>query len=244
MSRHQALLLRVGAAVRHARDHRGWSRRRLSEQCGVSERYLAQLETGTGNISLARFADVALSLGTDPAELLRGAIDDRPVIALLGVRGAGKSTVGHALAARRGVPFVELDQRIEASAGLSLDQIFELHGESYYRRVERDVLTALLASRERMVLATGGSLVRDPDTFAMLRSAARTVWLKASAEDHWNRVVEQGDRRPMAENPHAFNELRALLSEREPLYALADVTVETAGRSVTDVVTAVAKSVS
>jgi len=240
--RGEQLLATVGLRVRASRERLGWSRRELSQRCGVSERFLAQLEVGEGNISLLRFADVAAALGVSPAELLAGATG-RPghgPVALLGVRGAGKSTIGQALARRLAVPFIEVDQRIEQAAGLGLGEVFELHGEAYYRRVEREVLTRLLADSEPMVLATGGSIVNDPINFALLRERARTVWLRARPEDHWNRVVEQGDRRPMAGSPHAFSELRALIAAREALYARAEHTINTSGRTVDEVVDAVA----
>jgi len=234
----------VGATVRAQRERKGWSRRALAEHSGVSERFLAQLELGDGNISLRRFADVAHSLGTTPAALLTAAdvpTDARPV-ALLGVRGAGKSTVGEALAKKLDVPFLELDHKIEEAAGLPLGEVFALHGEAYYRRVEREVLTQLLADRQMFVLATGGSIVNDPTNYALLRSRCHTIWLRARPEDHWNRVVAQGDQRPMRENPHAFAELRALLAAREKLYARADHTIDTASRRVPGVVNAIAET--
>jgi XRE family aerobic/anaerobic benzoate catabolism transcriptional regulator len=231
----------VGAAVRRHREQRGWSRRELAVHSGVSERFLAQLETGDGNISLRRFAEVARALGTQPSVLL--AAVDAPAgpqpIALLGVRGAGKSSVGAVLAKQLGIAFVELDQRIEQTAGLPLGELFALHGEAYYRRIEREVLSQLLAAPLPMVLATGGSIVNDPTNYDLLRARCRTIWLRARAEDHWNRVVAQGDQRPMAENPHAFAELRALLAARDQLYARADHTIDTAGRRVTQVATAI-----
>jgi XRE family aerobic/anaerobic benzoate catabolism transcriptional regulator len=228
----------VGSAVRGQRERRGWSRRELAEACGVSERFLAQLETGQGNISLRRFADVAHALGTTPAALLapsEAATAVRP-LALLGVRGAGKSTIGAALARKLGMRFVEVDREIEAAAGLPLGEVFALHGEAYYRRVEREVLTRLLADPAPAVLATGGSIVNDPTNYALLRARARTIWLRATPEEHWNRVVAQGDQRPMAENPHAFEELRALLAARAKLYARAEHVVDTSGRTVKQVV--------
>lgn len=227
------LLAQVGARVRAARDEAGLSRRELAVLSGLSERFLAQLEGGTGNISLVRFAAVADALGTSPAELLGGLTADprRPAIALLGVRGAGKSTVGAALARRLKVPFVEVDRSIEAAAGLRLDQIFELHGEAYYRRVERQVLRKLLVGRSPVVLATGGSIVGDDGNYALLRARCQTVWLKARAQDHWDRVVAQGDRRPMAERTHAFAELEQLLATRASRYALADHTIDTSHRT-------------
>jgi XRE family transcriptional regulator, aerobic/anaerobic benzoate catabolism transcriptional regulator len=235
-----AFLATVGRRVRATREERGWSRRELSERSGVSERFLAQLETGRGNIS-----EVAAALGTTPAELLSGATgrDGARPIALLGVRGAGKSTIGMRLARRLGVPFVEVDQRIEQTAGLRLGEIFELHGEAYYRRLEREVLARLFADGDAMVVATGGSIVNDPANFALLAERARTVWLRAAPEDHWERVVRQGDRRPMQGKQHAFAELRALLAAREGLYARAQHVVDTSGRSVDDVVDEVAAAV-
>jgi len=232
------LLAQVGARVRAARDELGLSRRELAASAGLSERFLAQLEGGTGNISLARFAAVAEALATTPAELLTDLAADprRPAIALLGVRGAGKSTVGRELARRKRLPFVEVDQEIERAAGLGLDRIFELHGEAYYRRLERTVLRRLLARRTALVLATGGSIVSDDDTYALLRARCQTVWLKARAIDHWERVVAQGDRRPMAEKPHAFAELEQLLAARAGRYALADHTLDTSHRSAAAVV--------
>jgi XRE family aerobic/anaerobic benzoate catabolism transcriptional regulator len=152
------------------------------------------------------------------------------------VRGAGKSTVGRELARRKRLPFVEVDQEIERAAGLGLDRIFELHGEAYYRRLERTVLRRLLARRTPLVLATGGSIVSDDDTYALLRARCQTVWLKARAIDHWERVVAQGDRRPMAEKPHAFAELEQLLAARAGRYALADHILDTSHRSAAAVV--------
>lgn len=238
-------LATVGSTVRAQRERRGWSRRELATHSGVSERFLAQLETGDGNISLRRFAEVAHALGTTPSVLLAAAdapADTTP-IALLGVRGAGKTAVGEALARKLGVAFVELDQQIEEAAGLPLGEVFAVHGEAYYRRIEREVLTRLLAAPAPMVLATGGSIVNDPTNYALLRSRCRTIWLRARAEDHWNRVIAQGDQRPMAENPHAFAELRALMTAREKLYARADHTIDTSARRVTQVVSEIAELV-
>lgn len=236
-----SLLGSVGTAVRAQRERKGWSRRELAEASGVSERFLAQLEAGDGNISLRRFAEVAHALGSTMSALLEPAeapATKKP-IALLGVRGAGKSSVGAALAKKLGMRFVEVDQEIEQAAGLSLSDVFTLHGEAYYRRVEREVLTRLLADPHPMVLATGGSIVNDPTNFALLKARAHTIWLRATPEDHWNRVVAQGDQRPMAENPHAFEELRALLAARQKLYARADRTIDTSERSIREVVATV-----
>lgn len=237
------ILRALGAKARSLRLQRGWTLREAAERSGLSPRFLVQLESGRGNISIRRLANVARALGTTPAALLAeppGTL--KPAIALLGLRGAGKTTVGRRLARRLRIPFVELDRRIEEVAQLSLSEIFSLHGEEYYRRLERDTLEAVIAEGRPMVLATGGGLVRSPDTLALLRRAAITIWLRATPEDHWNRVVRQGDRRPMANHPQAMADLRALLTAREPLYASADHTFDTSGVTIDDVVTAIDKA--
>lgn len=221
------ILTPLGRRARAQRLSRGLTLRDIAERSGVSARFLVQLEAGRGNISVRRLADVARALATTPASLLTPDAPVRSIVALLGLRGAGKTTIGRRLAKRRRVPFVELDRRIEQAADLSLGELFTLHGEDYYRRLEREVLEDVLKDERPMVLATGGGIVASPDTFALLRRAAVTVWLRARPEDHWNRVVRQGDRRPMADHPQAMADLRALLTTREPLYAMADHTIDT-----------------
>jgi XRE family aerobic/anaerobic benzoate catabolism transcriptional regulator len=224
----EELLVALGRRARTLRVERGWTLREVAERSGLSQRFLVQLEGGRGNISVRRLADVARALETTPSALLDQSDEpDQPVVALLGLRGAGKTSVGRRLARRLRVPFVELDRRIEEAAELSLAELFSLHGEEYYRRLERETLQALLAKKRGMVLAAGGGIVASPDTYALLRRSAVTVWLRARPEDHWNRVVRQGDRRPMADHPQAMADLRALLAAREPLYAAADHTVDT-----------------
>jgi len=231
------LLVSLGRRARALRLARGWTLREVAERSGMSARFIVQLEAGRGNISVRRLAEVARALDTTPAALLTSSdAAPSPVIALLGIRGAGKTTIGRRLARRRRVPFVELDRRVEEAADLSLGELFTLHGEDYYRRLEREVLQDVLGEGRPMVLATGGGLVASADTFALLRRSAMTIWLRATPEDHWNRVVRQGDRRPMADHPQAMADLRALLSRREPLYALADHTVDTSAASVDEVV--------
>jgi XRE family aerobic/anaerobic benzoate catabolism transcriptional regulator len=239
-----ALLRALGDRTRALRIQKGWTLREAAERSGVSPRFLVQVESGHGNISVKRLADIAAALGTTPASLLSVPSESatRPVIALLGLRGAGKTTIGKRLAKRLRLPFVELDRRIEQASDLSLAELFSLHGEDYYRRLEREVLEEVLKEGRPMVLATGGGVVTSPETFALLHRSAVTVWLKATPEDHWNRVVRQGDRRPMADHPQAMADLRALLSAREPLYATADHTIETSGILVDRVVDAVAEA--
>jgi XRE family aerobic/anaerobic benzoate catabolism transcriptional regulator len=157
------------------------------------------------------------------------------IVALVGMRGAGKSTVGPLLAASLGLPFLEMDARIREAAGLPLDQLFELHGERFYRRIERQTLEQILEAGSGAVLAAAGGIVNEPQTWDLLLRRTRVVWLKARPEDHWDRVVAQGDRRPMADSPDALAELRAMLAARERLYAQAHVVVDTHGRTAAEV---------
>ena len=155
--------------------------------------------------------------------------DPAAILALVGLRGAGKSTLGPLIAGRLGRPFVEMDDLITETSGLPLDQLFELHGEPYYRRLEQETLRRVLAKGGPLVLAAAGGVINQPDSWQLLRDRATVVWLRARPEDHWNRVVAQGDRRPMENNPAAQEELRALLVSREPLYGQAQITVDTSG---------------
>jgi XRE family transcriptional regulator, aerobic/anaerobic benzoate catabolism transcriptional regulator len=231
------VLQALGMKVSEARTGRGWTLRELAERSGVSVRFLVQLEAGRGNISVKRLADLAAAFGVTASDLLREEQIIPPhVIALLGLRGAGKTTIGRQLARRLHVRFVELDRRIEKAADMSLAELFSLYGEDRYRRLERDTLGEVLAENRSVVLATGGGIVASPETYSLLKKQATTVWLRATPEDHWNRVVRQGDRRPMADHPQAMADLRALLAAREPLYAAADHTLDTSGRTVDDIV--------
>jgi len=230
----------LAANVRSQRKARGWSRRDLAERADISERFLADVEQASANPSLLRVQALARAFEVPLVELLTTAAPtEREHVALLGLRGAGKSTVGPLLAERMHVPFVELDACIEAASGLSLDEIFQVHGESYYRATERTELSRLLAG-EPCVVAVGGGLVTDADSYQALRQQARTVWLRAAPEDHWRRVIAQGDTRPMADNDQAFVDLRRILATREPLYEQADVVVDTSGATLDTVVTRVA----
>ena len=230
----------LAANVRRLRKELGWSRRFLAERADISERFLADVEQAGANPSLLRVQALAGALNVSLVALLTAAESGvRGHVALLGLRGAGKSTVGPLLAERMRVPFVELDARIEAASGLSLEEIFQVHGESYYRAVERAELGRLLAG-EPCVFAVGGGLVTDEESYGALRRQARTVWLRAAPEDHWRRVIAQGDTRPMADNEQAFMDLRQILSTREPLYERAEVVVDTSGNELEAVVAEVA----
>ncbi len=255
----------VGERVRETRARRGMTRKLLARDSGVSERYLAQLETGQGNISILLLRQIARALdipvealvleGDEPpvdlvhtteflrrlpaAELLQarrllvqhfGGVDleaRRGRIALIGLRGAGKSTIGAILGDRLEMPFLELDRLIEQESGVGLSAIFDLYGQSGFRRLERRCLDQVIERYPRFVLATGGSLVSEPATFERLLTMCFTVWLRATPEEHMQRVIAQGDMRPMADNRESMSDLRRILEVREPLYGKADVTVDT-----------------
>jgi XRE family transcriptional regulator, aerobic/anaerobic benzoate catabolism transcriptional regulator len=255
----------LGKKVRALRLASGRSIQDLAEEADLSPRFLAQLEAGRGNISVARLERLAEALDESLHSLiptrkeevsLRSQVwelvESCPVedleelynwlsrrqkkriprsIALVGVRGAGKSTIGKMLARRLGIPFVEIDAMLEKEAGISLVELFSIHGESYYRQLEHEVMQKFLATSPRVVLATGGSLVTDRETWAMVQRQCHTVWLKARPRDHWDRVAAQGDIRPMRNNPSAMDELKAMLKSREPLYSQAELTVDTSKHS-------------
>jgi len=229
----RVVLGRLGETVRALRHERGLSQAVLAGNSGLSRRFIAQLEAGEGNISYLRLRRVARALGTALPTLIQNAeTGGGRVVSLLGLRGAGKSTVGRALARKLGVAFVELDERVEAEAGMPMAQIFELQGARYFRRLEREVLERLLDEATPAVLATGGGIVTEPQTLELLLRRTRTVWLRAPAEEHWRRVVAQGDLRPMAGRAEAMEELRGLWRSRATLYARAETTIATGGRSV------------
>jgi len=214
----------------------GWTLREIAERSGVSSRFLSDLEAGKGNISVARLADVARALDVPVVSLFPSEENPKPVVALVGLRGAGKSTIGKSLAKHLDIPFVELDALIEKEANLSLGELFSLHGEPYYKRLAYDLLLKLLARGEQMVIATGGSIVTDAESWQLLKRRTHTVWVKATPEDHWKRVLGQGDTRPMANRTSAMGELRSILSLRAPIYAEATQTIDTSSLRVSEAV--------
>ena len=279
--RERDYLLLLGEKLREARARRGKSRKVLAADSGVSERYLAQLEAGLGNVSILLLRQIAAALELPLTELLAeearqdaelnlttqflkrlprqklaavhsqllrdygNARDERMKrIALIGLRGAGKSTLGTKLAKVLGAPFVELDREVEREAGTSLSEIFLLYGQAGYRRYERRSLERVLEKNDRAVIATGGSIVSEPGTYDLLLSSCFTVWLKAAPEEHMARVLAQGDTRPMAGNDQAMEDLRRILEGRAMLYRQADVVVDTAGKSVDKSLAELRKSVS
>ena len=264
-------LEQLGQRVRTMRALHGMSRKVLAKVSGISERYIAQLESGKGNVSIVLLRRVSDAMGAHLEDLIPAnePAPDWPVIrdlvrkatanqiaqakdilsgqangatalrrtsfagiALIGLRGAGKSTLGKMLARKIGWSFVELNKEVEAQNGLSVAEIIALYGQEGFRRMEQAALGQLLARKELMVLATGGGIVSEPLTFDLILSSFYTIWLKAEPEEHMARVRGQGDLRPMADDRSAMAELRTILLSREPLYARASAVVDTAGLTV------------
>jgi XRE family transcriptional regulator, aerobic/anaerobic benzoate catabolism transcriptional regulator len=262
-------LLFVGNKVREARSRRAMTRKMLAHEADVSERHLAQLELGEGNVSIVLLRRITTALNIPIAEVftadqpnaetedaLRRILERVPGaqletvvarlrrefgendmarrgrIALIGLRGAGKSTLGSKLAEDLGIPFVELDQEVEKDAGTDLAEIFSLYGQTGYRRIEKKTLDRVLREHVRAVISIGGGVVSEKETYDQLLANCFTVWIKAHPEEHMSRVVAQGDFRAMADNTEAMEDLRRILEAREPLYRRADVQLETARATV------------
>lgn len=269
----QATMAELGGRVRAWRARRGMTRKQLAHDSGLSERFLADVEAGKGNVSIHSLQAAASALHITVLELFQDAprpavgrlhnllerLDEHQLeqaygllagtfglhdeqgrerrIALIGLRGAGKSTLGAQLAADRGVPFVELDREIEREAGIGMNEILLLHGQGGFRRYERRALFRIAEQHpDGVVMTTGGSIVSERETFDLLQSRFYCVWLKASPEEHMSRVVAQGDMRPFdttrGATSEALDDLRRILASRESLYARADAVVDTAARSV------------
>lgn len=259
----------LGARVRELRSLRGMTRKMVAREADVSERHLAQLELGDGNVSIVLLRRIATALNVSLADLFapdaklsdekRRLIDllDRVPpdrirdivlrlrrelsgkdknrtsrIALIGLRGAGKSTLGLKLSQQMKIPFIELDREIEKDAGIDLTEIFSLYGQSGYRRIEKRTLDRVLSEHSRAVLSIGGGVVSEKETYDRLLSSCLTVWVRANPEEHMSRVIAQGDFRVVADNNEAMDDLRRILEAREPLYRRADISVDTSGESV------------
>jgi XRE family aerobic/anaerobic benzoate catabolism transcriptional regulator len=229
-----AYLGRLGERVRAWRADHGMTRKALSKASGISERYVAQLESGKGNISILLLRQLARAMGMSAESLVadsqRAPRSER--IALVGLRGAGKSTLGERLARLLHLPFVELGREVEKEAGVKLGEVFVLYGPDAFRRFERRALERVLAEHPRVVIAAGGGIVTDTQTYDILLQHCVCVWLKATPEEHMSRVMAQGDIRPFKGYSAALQEIRKTLKYRDALYARADAVVETSGKSV------------
>ncbi|RJF95955.1 helix-turn-helix transcriptional regulator [Noviherbaspirillum saxi] len=259
-------LVALGERLRALRSRRGFTRKALAKLANVSERHLANVESGVGNATIQFLRQLTTVLNctlaemigdetaTSPEwlmirEILRGRSDDelakarstlagvfdaptsetarRQRVALIGLRGAGKSSLGRMLADHWMVPFVELSRHTETLAGCSIAEIHALYGPSAYRRYEYRALEDIIQRFPRAVIATPGGIVSDPATFNLLLSHCYTVWLKASPKDHMERVLAQGDTRPMSGNREAMEDLKSILESRAAFYSKADQTFST-----------------
>jgi XRE family transcriptional regulator, aerobic/anaerobic benzoate catabolism transcriptional regulator len=261
-------LATLGRKVRDARARHGMTRRMLAHDSGISERYLAQLESGLGNFSIVLLRRLAKAIDVPVAEL----VSDEPPhpvayallverlrrlmpeelsevsamltqrfgdrsgraerIALIGLRGAGKSTLGAALAKHLGWRFVEMSREIELEAGIRVAEVFDLWGQAAYRRYERRALERIVRMPQKMVLATGGGLVSEPATYGRLLDSFFTIWIQAAPEEHWDRVIRQGDHRVEGSgDTEALADMRRILAQRDPLYGKADARLQTGGKT-------------
>ena len=263
-------LVALGQRVRALRSRSGVTRKTLSTMTGVSERHLANLETGEGNASILVLLQVATALNSSLAEvtgdltasspewlLIRSLLKNQdeaslkhirvkmsemlgadgthkqlnPRIALIGLRGAGKTSLGQMLADDLQVPFIDLGREIETIAGCSVAEIQDLYGANAYRRYERKALEAVVETHSETVIGTPGGLVSDPDTFNFLLTNCTTVWLQADPEDHMQRVLDQGDMRPMAGNQEqAMEDLKHILASRSDFYSKANLVINTSAQ--------------
>jgi len=228
----------------------------------VSQRYLAQLESGSGNISIALLyrvaealdlsleslvSDTELTLKPEPkiGELYENASEDIQAkvmqllspphvqkarakrVCLIGLRGAGKTTLGQKVSHRLDIPFVELNTVIEELGGMAISEVMELYGQEGYRRLEAQALQHIIDTRESLILAVAGGIVAEPETYTTLLNHFHTVWVRTTPEEHMTRVRAQGDTRPMAGNPEAMEQLKRILSAREGEYARAAAQLDT-----------------
>jgi XRE family aerobic/anaerobic benzoate catabolism transcriptional regulator len=263
-----AFVADIGQLVRLGRAKRGITRRKLAEESGISERYLAQIEGGQGNPSVIVLKAIAEAIDVPIIELLPrttgrakaltkildllarvpltelpgigGMIESRLAsasdrgrrIALVGLRGAGKSTLGKKLAIHFGVPFVELNRVVEQEYGASVPLLIEMSGLNTFRRYERECLERVITEHTAVVIATAGGIVSNADTYALLLRRTNAIWIKAQPNEHMRRVMEQGDFRPMAQNREAMADLMAILEARRDDYGRAEATLDTSRETV------------
>ena len=255
--------------MRELRNRRGLTRKLMAREAEVSERHLAQLEAGEGNISIVLLRRIAAALHVSLAELFAPEaetrhekvliqrflerlpahrVEDAMVrllrefgeeeaerrkrVALIGLRGAGKSTLGLRLSEGTKVPFIELDREIEKDTGMPLGEIFSLYGQAGYRAIEKRLLERVLREHERAILSVGGGVVSEKETYDYLLANCYTIWIKARPEEYMARVIAQGDLRLMGGSNQAMEDLRRILEAREPLYRKADMYLDTSGNSV------------
>ncbi|MEQ8516088.1 MAG: helix-turn-helix transcriptional regulator [Chromatocurvus sp.] len=264
-----AYITAIGQRVRGARARRGMTRKDLSRHSDISQRYLAQVETGQANISVGLLSRVAQALNLDIQELLPPSSNEAVAgqaelqhllerltaeqlvqarkllaahfehppgdvkgIALVGLRGGGKSTLGRLLADHQGIPFIRLGNVIESLAGMDIPELFARGGQDVYRQVELQAVEYVLGSYDKVILETGGSLVSERETYNLVINSFYTVWIQASPGEHMARVIEQGDLRPIKGNSEAMDDLKLILEERRPQYGAAHYALDTSGRDI------------
>jgi XRE family transcriptional regulator, aerobic/anaerobic benzoate catabolism transcriptional regulator len=263
------LLLSLGKRVREVRARRGMTRKLVAKESDVSERHLAQVEAGAGNISILLLQRIAVALNVTLVDLFASENEPsaeqrliqhflervpkhdleavvsrlerefgheetlrRNRIAFIGLRGAGKSTLGSKLAEEWKIPFIELDREIEKDAGMPLGEIFSLYGQAGYRRIERRTLERVIQEYDRAVISVAGGMVSEKETYEHLLSNCYAVWLKAHPEEHMSRVMAQGDFRPVVDHDEDMEDMRRILEARDPFYRRADLHFDTSGDSV------------
>lgn len=261
-------LLSLGKRVRELRNRRGMTRKMLAHEADVSERHLAQIEVGEGNVSIVLLRRITAALNVSLADLFTSESEDqngrviqrfldrlpanrreefvqrvmrelgheskirRGRIALIGLKGAGKSTLGARLGEKSKASFVELDSEIEKEAGMPLSEIFSFYGQSGYHSIEKRALKRVLDLYPQLILSVGGGIVSEKETYDYLTINCYTIWIKAKPEEHMVRVIAQGDVRAIAGRDQAMEDLRQILHAREPLYQQADLCIDTSGSSV------------
>ena len=225
------LSLRIGVHVRTRRQARGMSRRMLSKISGVSERYLAQLETGNGNATVGILHRLALVFGCTVEDLIGG--NARPNVekgnrlALLGVRGGGKTTLGRMISTERGIPFIEISSQVKAVSGMDVGEVISLYGQEGFRRYEEEAIASIIEDYDKVIIAIGGGIVETAENYNLLLRHFHTIWIKTSAAEHIDRVRAQGDERPMAGFAAAEKHLANMLSQREAEFSRADLVMDT-----------------
>ena len=227
------LTSRIGGHVRMLRRGRGMSRRVLSDVSGVSERYLAQLETGNGNVTVGILHRLSLVFDCAVESLVAGGAGRGGAkahrLALLGVRGGGKTTLGNAISTALAVPFIEISSQIEAISGMAVGEVISLYGQDGFRRYEEEAVASIIEDHDRVVIAVGGGIVEAAANYDLLLRHFHTIWVKASPADHIGRVRAQGDERPMAGFAAAEEHLSNMLEQRAAEFSRADLVINTGG---------------
>lgn len=222
------LLHILGQRIRKQRKKRLLTQSDLAQKSGVSLRFVAQLESGKGNVSVQKLADICLVLDISLSNIFKGiGTGHAKILSLVGMKGAGKTTLGQMLSEKLNVHFIELDEEIVRTAEMSLSEVFAFGGEQFYHELESRALDGVLEQPNPCIIATGGSIVLHHENWQRLREYTTTVWLQTSPQNHLQRVMDQGDLRPIEGRINALMELRQILEQRSPFYSQARNTIDT-----------------